>query len=647
VSDYGRRDLLRFLTCGSVDDGKSTLIGRLLHDADGLFDDQLEALQRSSAHRGDGTLELAHLLDGLAAEREQGITIDVAYRYFATPRRKFIIADTPGHEQYTRNMATGASSCDLAVILVDATRGVLDQTRRHAFIASLLGIQHLVVAVNKMDRVGFSPEPFEAVRAELTDFAARLEIKDLHFVPVAALPGDNVVVPSVRMPWYQGSTLLHHLESVHIASDRNLIDLRFPVQLVLRVGARAAGAAGGSPFSLPAGGLGGSRGYAGTVASGVLRRGMEVLALPSGRHNRVRSVATFDGELGEAFPPMAVVVTLEEEIDLARGDVLVAPHNVPQLDHAVEAMLVWMDPQPLAPGRQVLVKHTTVQTPATVTDLRYRLDMRSLHREQAHELGLNEIGRVRLEHARPLAFDPYSRNRATGALILIDRLTNRTLAAGVILGQEIAESVTTRRPAADAGTQVRAAPVRSQRPVRAQGSAQRPVTVWLTGLPRAGKTSIAYGLEERLLGMGHDATALDGEALRHGLSSDLGFTPRDRRENVRRAAEVARLLNDQGLIVLASFVSPSAEDRALASSIIGPERFLEVWCSAPLAACEARDSDSLFARARAGELANVTGIDAPYEPPATPALELPTHRQEVAESVEAALALLRERGFLS
>jgi bifunctional enzyme CysN/CysC len=629
AEEYGQRDLLRFLTCGSVDDGKSTLIGRLLHDSQALFDDQLETLRRDSARRGgdEAALELAFLLDGLQAEREQGITIDVAYRYFSTPRRKFIIADTPGHEQYTRNMATGASNCSLAVILVDATKGVVEQTRRHAFITSLLGIRHLVVAVNKMDLAGFSQERFDAIRADFTDFAARLQVPDLHFVPVAALHGDNVVIASTTMPWYQGSTLLHLLETVHIASDRNLIDLRFPVQLVMRPDARF-------------------RGYGGTVASGVLRRGMEVLALPSGRRAHVRSIGTFDGEVEEAFPPMAVAVTLEEEIDLARGDVLAAPNNAPTLDHVAEAMLVWMDEEPLAPGRQVLVKHTTVQVPATVTDLRYRLDVHRLHREDAATLSLNEVGRVRLEHIRPLAYDPYTKNRETGALILVDRLTNRTLAAGVILSRETAETVVGRRPAADAGRDVRPSGSHVSVATRVERLRQRPATLWLTGLPRSGKTTVAYALEQRLFEEGYAVTALDGEALRRGLNADLGFTPRDRRENIRRAAELARLLNAQGTVVLASFVSPSAEDRDLAREIIGPERFLEVWCSAPLEVCEERDTEGLFARARAGEIAEVTGIDAPYDPPAEPDLELPTHRQEVAESAEAAAGLLRRRGFL-
>ncbi len=414
-------ELLRFLTCGSVDDGKSTLIGRLLHDSGAVFDDHMRA-----AHRGDD-LDFALLVDGLQAEREQGITIDVAYRYFSTPRRKFVIADTPGHEQYTRNMATGASNSDLAVLLVDATQGVLDQTRRHAFIASLLGIRHLVVAVNKMDLVGWSETVFRVIRDEFSEFAARLQVSDIEFIPMSALLGDNVVHASAHMPWHAGGPLLAHLESVHIASDRNLIDFRLPVQLVVRPDAAF-------------------RGYAGSIASGVLRANSEVMILPSRQVTRVRSILTVKGESDRAFAPMPVTVTLADEVDVSRGDMLVYPNNVPHLEHAFEAMVVWMHEDGLAPGREYLLKHTANIVPATVSAPRYRMNVNTLSREPCTTLALNEIGRVRIETPRLLAFDSYERNRTTGAFILIDRLTYATIAAGMILDRDPAR----REPVASA-----------------------------------------------------------------------------------------------------------------------------------------------------------------------------------------------------
>ncbi|MGA7614681.1 MAG: sulfate adenylyltransferase subunit CysN [Thermoanaerobaculia bacterium] len=423
LQQYGKRDLLRFLTCGSVDDGKSTLIGRLLHDSQMIYDDQLAAVKRASVKHGTtgGEIDLALLVDGLQAEREQGITIDVAYRYFSTSRRKFIIADTPGHEQYTRNMATGASTCNLAVILVDAEKGILPQTRRHSFISSLLGIRHLVVAVNKMDLVEYSESRFEEIRDAFTEFAAKLQVSDVYFIPMSALNGENVVHRGERMPWYEGSPLLDYLETVHIASDRNLIDFRLPVQLVTRPD---------SSF----------RGYAGTVASGIVRKGDDVVILPSKRRTKVASIHGVDGEVEEAFASLPVTVTLVDEVDVSRGDTLVHPNNVPKVDRELEAMVVWMHEAPLAPGREYLLKQTTVLTSARITALRYRMNVNSLHREAARELSLNEIGRVRLETPRLLAFDPYSKNRSTGAFILIDRITNATVAAGMILDLDATET---------------------------------------------------------------------------------------------------------------------------------------------------------------------------------------------------------------
>ena len=627
---YQNKELLRFLTCGSVDDGKSTLIGRLLYDAGAVFEDQLAAAIRDTRKYGTTGEELdyALLIDGLSAEREQGITIDVAYRYFATARRKFIITDTPGHEQYTRNMATGASNADLAVILVDARKGVLDQTRRHAFIVSLLGLKHVVVAVNKMDLVDYDPAVFDRIRTDFMDFAAKLQITDLHFIPVSALRGDNIVQRSNRTPWYEGTTLLDLLETVHIASDRNLIDLRFAVQQVIRPNLDF-------------------RGYAGNVLAGVIREGDEVIALPSGQRSRVKAIHTFDGEREEAFPPLAVTLQLADEIDISRGDMLVHPNNAPDMGNHLEAMLVWMDGQALIPGHGYLLKHTCNQTSATVDALRYRMNVNSLHREPADHLALNEIGRVTLSTARPLTFDPYQKNRTSGAFILIDRLSNATVAAGMILDRASTDTTLARRRSApDAGSNLRLQPSRITLEDRRVRLAQQPFTVWLTGLPRAGKSSLAFALEAALFERGHTTHVLDGENLRLGISRDLGFTPEDRWENQRRAAEIARLCNELGLISIVALASPLAADRAQARRIIGAERFIEVYCASPLAVCEQRDSDGLYARARAGELHNVTGIDAPYEAPSRPDITLDTGSIDLDSNLNRMLDLLEQRGWL-
>ncbi len=630
LEQYEHKELLRILTCGSVDDGKSTLIGRLLHDGVGVFDDQLRALEKDTKQFGTTgeEIDFALLLDGLQAEREQGITIDVAYRYFTTQKRKFIVADTPGHEQYTRNMATGASNSDLAIILIDARKGVLPQTRRHAFICSLLGIRHIVIAVNKMDLVGYDEAVFEKIRADCVDFLAKLPVGDLHFLPMSARYGENVVRRSASMPWFQGGPLLDYLETVHIASDKNLIDFRLPVQLVLRPNLDF-------------------RGFAGTIASGVLRVGDEVVALPSGRRSHVKSIASAGKPRDEVFAPMAVMVTLEDEIDVSRGDLFVRPNNAPTLENAVEAMIVWMNETPLAAGRSYLLKQTTLTAPATITELRYRMNVETLRSEPASSLKLNEIGRVRLESARALAVDSYAKNRQTGAFILVDRMTNATLGAGMILERTPAELALDRnRRAWDAGSNLRSRASALTPDQRAQRVGQVPFTVWLTGLPRAGKSSLAYALEASLVARGLHALVLDGENLRRGLCSDLGFSTSDRAEHARRAAELARLLNDQGLIVIAAFVSPTAEMRARARVITGADRFVEVFCDAPLDVCENRDSERLFERARAGEIANVTGVDQPYETPAAPDLRLDTATVDVDRNVKRLVDVLQARGWL-
>jgi bifunctional enzyme CysN/CysC len=630
LEEYGKQELLRILTCGSVDDGKSTLIGRLLHDGAGVFEDQLATLRKDTTRYGTTgeEIDFALLMDGLQAEREQGITIDVAYRYFSTPKRKFIIADTPGHEQYTRNMATGASTSDLAIILIDARKGVLPQTRRHAFICSLLGIRHVVIAINKMDLVDYSEQAFESIKAECVEFLAKLQLGDVHFIPLSARRGENVVASSSNMPWYAGGPLLAYLESVHIASDRNLIDLRLPVQLVLRPNLDF-------------------RGFAGTLASGMLRIGEEVVALPSGRKSRVKSILRSGVEVAEANAPMAVIVTLEDEIDISRGDVLARPNNVPTLTNSIESMVVWMNETPLVPGRSYLLKTATAMAPVTVTDLRYRMNIESLRSEPASELKLNEIGRVRLESARSFAIDAYAKNRQMGGFILIDRLSNATLAGGMALERaSVEDSLERGRVAHDAGQNLSSPRSKIEPQARAKRLGQRPFTLWLTGLPRSGKSSLAFELERRFFELGRQAVALDGEVLRQGLCSDLGFSGPDREENLRRAAELARLLNDQGLIVIAAFVSAARAARERVRRIVGEQRFLEAWCQAPLEVVEARDTTGLYARARAGEIANVTGIDHAFEEPTGADFVLDTAGQSVDQNVERLLAGLRQRGLL-
>jgi bifunctional enzyme CysN/CysC len=630
LETYQKKELLRILTCGSVDDGKSTVIGRLLHDGAGVFEDQLRALEKDSRRFGTTgeEIDFALLMDGLQAEREQGITIDVAYRYFSTPKRKFIVADTPGHEQYTRNMATGASTSDLAVILIDARKGVLPQTRRHAFICSLLGIKHVVVAINKMDLVGYDEQVFESIKRDCADFFAKLRTSDLHFIPMCARRGENVVHGAPSMPWYQGGPLLNYLENVHIASDRNLIDLRLPVQLVVRPDAEF-------------------RGFAGTISSGVVRAGDEIVVLPSGRRSRVKTIASGGQQREEAFAPMAVMLTLEDEIDVSRGDLIVRPNNAPVLENGIEAMVVWMSETPLAAGRSYLLKQATQTVPATVTHVRYGIDVETLHSKETLGLGLNEIGRVRVECARPISAEAYANNRQTGAFILVDRLTNATLAAGMILEVTPADLALDRnRRSADAGTNVRGGRSAVATETRIQRMAQLPFTVWLTGLPRAGKSSLAYALESALFQRGRHALVLDGEVLRRGVSSDLGFSGADRAEHLRRAAELAHLFSQQGLIVIAAFVAPTEELRARTRGIVAARRHLEVFCDAPLAVCEERDKDGLFARARAGEIANVTGIDQPYERPIAPDLRLDTAGVGVEGNVKRILDELARRSWI-
>ncbi len=622
-------DLLRFSTAGSVDDGKSTLIGRLLYDAKSIFEDQLDAIQRSSELHGNGHINLALLTDGLRAEREQGITIDVAYRYFATPKRKFIIADTPGHEQYTRNMVTGASTAELAIVLVDARKGVLTQSRRHGFIASLLQIPHMVVAVNKMDLVDYSEEVYQAIVDEYEAFAQKLEIKNITFIPISALEGDNVVEKSTRMPWYNGPTLLHFLETVKVGAERNVVDFRFPVQYVVRPN---------QDF----------RGFAGQVASGSITPGEEVLVLPSGMTTRVKSIVTFEKEEQEAQTEENVIITLEDEIELSRGGMIVRSRNRPTITTTIDVDLCWMSEEPMHPDKLYVLQHTTRQVSAYVSKIIYRLDVNTLHREPSERFELNDIGRVEVKATQPIFVDPYKINRRTGAFILIDPDTNTTVAAGMIRG--VAQDV---EPVG--GTQVES---RTKSPdvvwegfnlareERERRNGHNAAILWFTGLSGSGKTTIARALEKRLFDRNCQTMLLDGDHLRHGLCSDLGFSPSDRAENIRRVGEVSRLFFEHGNITLCTFISPYRSDRDFVRSLMPEGRFFEIFVDCDLEVCKERDPKGLYQKVKAGQIENFTGISAPYEPPTNPDLILPSDKQTVAESVEMLIKLLEERGIL-
>ena len=617
-------DLLRFTTAGSVDDGKSTLIGRLLHDSKNIYEDHLASLATDSRKAGREEIDFALLTDGLKAEREQGITIDVAYRHFATPKRRFIIADTPGHEQYTRNMVTGASTANLAIILIDARNGVLTQSKRHGFIASLLGIPHLVVAVNKMDLVDYSQDVFKEVCEEYRQFCAKLPARDVIFIPMSAFYGDNVVARSSNMPWYDGPPLLSHLETVHIASDQNLIDFRFPVQYVLRPN---------QDF----------RGFCGTVASGVVRVGDEVVALPSGKTSRVQRIVAAGDDVEHAFPPQSIAICLEDEIDISRGDMLAHPANLPWHASEVEALLIWMDTEPMKLNRQYVIKHTTRTVRGRVSELSYSIDPNTLHRQPASTLGLNEIGRVNLQLLRPILCDEYANNRQTGSFVLIDPITNFTCGAGMVIDRshnyETAGAKTSER---NITRHIGHVSIRE----REKLLGHRPVTIWLTGLSGSGKSTLAYELEKRLTDEGHACFVLDGDNIRHGLNRDLGFSADDRSENIRRVAEVAKLFNEAGLIVITSFISPFRADRASAREIIGPDRFAEVFVDASLETCEQRDPKGLYARAREGEIPDFTGISSPYEAPESAALVLDAGRVGVDDEVDEVLRYMNDNSVL-
>ncbi len=591
-----QKDLLRLLTAGSVDDGKSTLIGRLMFDSKMLYEDQLAALERDSkrvGHAGED-IDYALLLDGLKAEREQGITIDVAYRYFSTAKRKFIIADTPGHEQYTRNMITGGSTANLAIILIDATKGVITQTRRHTFLVSLLGIKHIVLAVNKMDLVDFSQKIFDDICADYKNFVTQLDIPDVEFIPLSALKGDNVVEISERMPWYHGKSMLEFLENVHVSSDRNYDDFRFPVQYVLRPD---------RDF----------RGFAGKVASGIIKPGDTVMALPSRKMSKVKSIPTYDGPLEKAFPPQSVTLELEDEIDISRGEMLVKPDNLPRMERHFEAMLVWMDEEPMELSTQFFLKQTTNTTRARIDMMRYKVNVNTLEKTEVESLSLNEIGRAVFTTAKPLFFDPYKKNKNSGSFVLIHPVTNNTVAVGMIIDKLESKHLPSRISNTDK-EEIKKGKSLISTESRQQKLNQKGVTLWFTGLHGSGKNELAFSLEKKLFENGATTVLLDGSSLRSGLNRELDFSPADRAEQLRRVAHICKLLNDQGIITICSFISRNQSLRNQVAEIIGEEKFSLFYMNASLEYCKANKPE-LYLKAENGEVENLPGVDLEYEIP--------------------------------
>jgi len=619
LRQHEAKSLLRFITCGSVDDGKSTLIGRLLYEAKMLFEDQVAAIEADSVKWGTQgrDIDFALLVDGLSAEREQGITIDVAYRYFSTDRRKFIVADTPGHEQYTRNMVTGASTADVAVVLIDARRGVLTQTRRHSFLVSLLGIRKVILAVNKMDLVGYSEETFGRIVEEYREFSRHLHLDEVTAIPLSALRGDNMLAPSDRTPWYHGPTLLGYLETVDPGRRQQAEEaFRLPVQWVNRPNLDF-------------------RGFAGTVASGSVRPGDRIRVQPTGRESRVARIVTADGDLPLAVAGQSITLTLEDEIDISRGSVISRAESPAEVADQFEATLVWMAEEPMFPGRAYLLKIGTETVTVTITQPKYKLNVNTMEHLAARKLDLNEIGVCNIALDRVIAFDAYEANRETGGFILVDRLSNHTIGAGMLhFALRRAHNIHLQHLDVD-------------KSARATLKGQTPCVLWFTGLSGAGKSTIANLVEKRLLAMGRHTYLLDGDNVRHGLNKDLGFSETDRVENVRRVGEVARLMVDAGLIVLTAFISPFRAERALARSLLAEGEFLEIHVDTPLDVAESRDVKGLYRKARRGELKNFTGIDSPYEVPEAPALRVNTADCSAEDAAGLVLDLLKQRGLIS
>jgi bifunctional enzyme CysN/CysC len=618
LQQHQHKSLLRFITCGSVDDGKSTVIGRMLYEAKMLFEDQLVAIEADSKKWGTqgGDIDFALLVDGLAAEREQGITIDVAYRYFSTERRKFIVADTPGHEQYTRNMVTGASTADVAIILIDARKGVLTQTRRHSFLVSLIGIRKVVLAVNKMDLMDYSHQVFDRIVAQYADFARQIGLQDITAIPLSALKGDNMLHPSPRTPWYHGPTLMGYLETVEVDEVRQQNGpFRLPVQWVNRPNLDF-------------------RGFAGTIASGSVKQGDRIRVQPSGRESTVARIVTAQGDLPLAVAGQSITLTLADEVDVSRGDVISMAAKPAEVADQFEATLVWMAEQPMYPGRPYLMKLGTRTVNATITEPKYRVNVNTLEHLAAKQLELNEIGEVNLALDRPVAFDPYQVNREMGSFILIDRMNNNTVGAGML------------RFALRRAHNIHLQHVDVDKRIRAAQKGQRAGLVWLTGLSGAGKSTIANLVEKKLHALGRHTYLLDGANMRRGLNKDLGFTEVDRVENIRRLAEVARLMVDAGLIVITAFISPFRAERAMARAMMDDGEFVEVHVDTPLDVAESRDTKGLYKKARRGELKNFTGIDSPYEAPEAPELRVCTTTDSAEQVADQVIVRLRELGLI-
>ncbi|WP_038300793.1 sulfate adenylyltransferase subunit CysN [Candidatus Micropelagos thuwalensis] len=614
---HENKSLLRFITCGSVDDGKSTLIGRLLYESKMIFEDQLTTLEQDSKKVGTQgeNIDFALLVDGLAAEREQGITIDVAYRFFATEHRKFIVADTPGHEQYTRNMATGASTADLAVLLIDARQGVLTQTKRHAFIASQLGVGHIVLAVNKMDLVDYSENVFNEIVEDFKAFAAQLDIPNLHAIPVSALVGDNIVDGSRFMPWYEGPSLLGYLEGVDVEAEETSLPFRMPVQWVNRPDLDF-------------------RGYAGRIAGGIIRPGDDIRVLPSGKQSKIARIVTMDSDLDEAVSGQSVTLTLTDEIDISRGDVIATSETPPEISDQFDTTIIWLSEEPMLPGRSYRMKTSSRLVSATVNAPKHKTDVNTLQKLPAKTLQLNEIGNCTLAVDRPIAFDSYAENRQTGSFILIDRMTNNTVGMGMI-------NFPLRRAA-----NIHWQNLDINKAANAEQKGQNPAVLWFTGLSGSGKSTIANEVQRRLYATGRHSFILDGDNVRHGLNRDLGFTDADRVENIRRVAEVSKLMVEAGLITLVSFISPFRAERELARNLMEEGEFIEIFVNTPLSVAETRDPKGLYKKARAGNLKNFTGIDSPYEAPENPEIEINTAEMSVEDAAERVINGLIERGII-